>query len=151
MVEEVPPEQMRVSDVDRKAAADRLNRAHDDGMITLSEFDSRVGAAWQAATRGELARLTADLPDSQHPIPQPAPPPPRPPVRRRTPTALRVLNTIWLSILAVSLVVWGLICITTGHFVYPWWLWVITPGAVLGVVRWTVLNMDDPPPALPKG
>lgn len=142
---------MRVSDVDRKAAADRLNRAHDDGMITLSEFDSRVGAAWQAATRGELARLTADLPDSQHPIPQPAPPPPRPPVRRRTPTALRVLNTIWLSILAVSLVVWGLICITTGHFVYPWWLWVITPGAVLGVVRWTVLNMDDPPPALPKG
>lgn len=146
---------MRVSDVDRKAAADRLHRAHDDGMITLSEFDSRVGAAWQAATRGELARLTADIPDNPHPTPQPVPPRPTPPVHRRTPTALRVLNTIWLSILAVNLVVWGLLCITTGHFVYPWWLWVITPGAVLGVVWWSIVGRDDgggqTPPALPKG
>jgi hypothetical protein len=144
---------MRVSDVDRKAAADRLHRAHDDGMITLSEFDSRVGAAWQAATRGELARLTADLPESQHQAaPQPAPPP-RVPVRRhRVPTALRVLNTIWLSIMAVNLVVWGLVCVTTGQFVYPWWLWVIVPGAVLGVVRWSVMgHREDPPPALPGG
>lgn len=151
----VPPEQMRVSDVDRKAAADRLNRAHDEGMITLSEFDTRVGAAWQAATRGELAKLTADLPDG--PLPQAQPSVPRQPTcvpagRRRTPTAIRVLNTIWLSIMAVNLVVWGLVCITTGHFVYPWWLWVIVPGAVLGVVWWSVGGRDDgTPPALPKG
>jgi uncharacterized protein DUF1707 len=147
---------MRVSDVDRKAAADRLHRAHDDGMLTLTEFDSRVGAAWQAATRGELARLTADLPESPHQAaPQPTPPPRIPVRRHRTPTALRVLNTIWLSIMAVNLVVWGLVCVTTGHFVYPWWLWVIVPGAVLGVVWWSIVGRDDgtghAPPALPKG
>jgi uncharacterized protein DUF1707 len=148
---------MRASDVDRKAVADRLNRAHDDGMITLSEFDLRVGAAWQATTRGELAKLTADLPEGPHVplVPAPRHGQPAPVRRRRTPTALRVLNTIWLSIMAVNLVVWGLVCITTGLFIYPWWLWVLVPGAALGAIRWSIVNREDPPPpappALPKG
>lgn len=142
---------MRVSDVDRKAAADRLHRAHDDGMITLSEFDTRVGAAWQATTRGELAKLTADLPEGPQAA-RPANPPKRTPAgRRRTPTALRVLNIIWASIMAVNLVVWGLVCITTGQFVYPWWLWVLVPGAPLAVIWWSIMHRDDPPPALPQG
>ncbi len=133
---------MRVSDVDRKAAADRLQAAHAEGMITLAEFDSRLGAAWQAATRGELAKLTADLPETPyHPVavPQPA----RPVVRRHTPTALRVLNIIWTSIVAVNLVVWGLVCVTTGQFVYPWFLWLAVPGAVLGVLWWSIVGRGD--------
>jgi hypothetical protein len=135
--EEVPPELMRVSDVDRKAMQERLHSAHAEGLITLAEFDIRVGAAWQAATRGELARLTGDLP-----APRPVVPVPPAPVvrrRRRTPTALRVLNTIWLSLVALNLVIWGLVCLTTGEFVYAWWLWVaVPPGAVLGVLWWTI-------------
>jgi hypothetical protein len=141
---------MRVSDVDRKAVADRLHVAHDEGMITLSEFDTRLGAAWQAATRGELAKVTADLPSTQ--VSVPAPPQAKQVVRRkRTPAALRVLNTIWLSIMAVNLVVWGLVCVTTGNFVYPWWLWVIVPGGVLGVVRWNVMNNRDEPGGTAQG
>ena len=38
----------------------------------------------------------------------------------------------------MNLVVWGLVCVTTGHFTYPWWLWLAVPGAVLGVLWVTV-------------
>ena len=42
---------------------DRLRRAHDVGQLDLVEFDERVQAVWAARTRGELARVTADLPE----------------------------------------------------------------------------------------
>ena len=154
VTEEVPPDLMRVSDVDRKAVAERLHLAHEEGLITLAEFDTRVGAAWQAATRGELGKLTADLP-APRAVARAEEPAPRPLVRRRrTPTALRVLNTIWLSLVSLNLVIWGLVCLTTGSLIYPWWLWVaVPPGAVLGVLWWTVGNGRDDPggrPALPR-
>jgi Domain of unknown function (DUF1707) len=142
VTEGVPPEQMRVSDVDRKATQERLRTAHAEGLITLGEFDTRVAEAWQAATRGELSRITADLPEPQSlPVPVTA----KQVVRRhRGPTALRVLNTIWLSLTALNLVIWGLVCVTTGNFIYPWWLWVaVPPGAVLGVLWWTVGGGKD--------
>jgi hypothetical protein len=135
VTEGVPPDQVRASDVDRKAVQDRLHTAHAEGLITLAEFDLRVGEAWQATTRGDLAKLTADLP-APRPVPPATPPVPR---RHKAPTALRVLGTIWLSISVLNLVVWGLVCLTTGQFIYPWWLWVaVPPGAVLGAVWWMV-------------
>lgn len=135
MTEGVPPDQVRASDVDRKAVQDRLHTAHAEGLITLAEFDARVGQAWQATTRGDLAKITADLPAPQPTVP-PRPPAPR---RHRAPTALRVLGTIWLSVSVLNAVIWGLVCLTTGHLIYPWWLWVaVPPGAVLGVIWWMV-------------
>ena len=142
--EEVPPELMRASDVDRKAVADRLNAAHDAGMLTLTEFDTRVGAAWQAVTRGELARLTADLPEvTDRPAVRPAEPPaPARPAatvaRRGSPTAMRVLYTVWASILAVNVVVWLLVCVTNREVVYPWFAWLLVPGAALGAISWGI-------------
>lgn len=135
---------MRASDVDRKAVADRLNAAHDAGMLTLSEFDTRVGAAWQATTRGDLAALTADLPEvSVQPVVPATPPPaaarPAAPVARRgSPTAMRVLYTIWGSILAVNVVVWLLVCVTSTELIYPWFAWLLVPGAALGVISWSL-------------
>jgi hypothetical protein len=134
VTEAVPPDKVRASDIDRKAVQDRLHTAHAEGLITLAEFDIRVGEAWQAVTRGDLAKVTADLPA---PRPTPPPPPPPVPVRRHAPVALRVLATIWLSAAVVNIVVWGLVCLTAGHLIYPWWLWVaVPPGAVLGAVWW---------------
>lgn len=133
---------MRVSDTDRKAAVDRLQAAHGEGMLTLPELDARIAAVWQSATRGDLAKLTADLPLGQL-APQQAqvqPSRPRPVARRRTPTALLVLRTIWLSVVVVNLVAWAIVCVTTGQLVYLWPLWLAVPGAVLGVVWWSVLS-----------
>jgi hypothetical protein len=143
VTEEVPPELMRVADVDRKAVVDRLHVAHGEGLITLAEFDSRVADTWQAKTRGDLARLTADLP-APRPIVARVPQGRQVARRHRGPTALRVLNTIWLSITTLNLVIWGLVCVTTGQLIYPWWLWVaVPPGAVLGVLWWTVGGGKD--------
>ncbi|RBY97342.1 hypothetical protein DQ237_04985 [Blastococcus sp. TF02-8] len=120
---------LRVSDAERSAVAAGLQRAHDAGQLDLHEFDDRVRAVWAARTRGELERVTADLPA--------LPPPPGP--RRAfsadaAGTAMKVLTTIWLCISLVNLVVWGILELTVGG-IHPWWLYVAgPPGAVLGTL-----------------
>jgi hypothetical protein len=131
--EPVRPDDMRVSDAERNQVQDRLKRAHDAGQLDLGEFDDRVQSVWAARTRGQLDRVTADLPN----LPVPRPPGARAPVFSDTPggVAMRVLTIIWASITVVNLAVWGMISVTTGHFLYPWWTWVaIPPGAVLAVL-----------------
>jgi hypothetical protein len=54
---------IRASDGDREAVAARLNEAVGDGRLTLGEFSQRLDRAYAARIRGELAPLTADLPD----------------------------------------------------------------------------------------
>jgi hypothetical protein len=50
-------------------------------------------------------------------------------------TTLRVLTIILASIVAINVVVWTLVSVTTGEFVYPWPLWVAgPPGAVLATL-----------------
>jgi Domain of unknown function (DUF1707) len=121
---------MRISDAERGAVQDRLRRAHDIGQLDLGEFDERVKSVWAARTRGELERVTADLP-------APASEAGRRPVFSDTGggTTMRVLTIIWGSLAAVNLTVWGLIALSTGSFVYPWWLWVaLPPGVALAVL-----------------
>lgn len=129
MSEPVRPEDMRISDAERGVVQDRLRQAHDVGQLDLGEFDERVRSVWAARTRGDLERVTSDLP---------APPPP--PGRRQVfsgtdgGTAMRVLTIIWASLSAVNLVVWMLVGVSA-QFVHPWWLWVAAPpGAVLAVL-----------------
>jgi Domain of unknown function (DUF1707) len=135
------PEDIRASDVDRKATQERLQWAHDEGLISLQEFDTRVREAWDSRTHGELSKVTADLP---------APPkPPRKPYGPFSATgggvAMRVLSTIWLSLSLVNLVVWGLLVVTLGHWVHPWWVWVAgPPGAVLFVLWWSGIGRRHP-------
>ncbi len=125
-----PPEDLRVSDAERARVQDRLRRAHDVGELDLYEFDERVAAVWAARTRGELARVTADLPE-------PATPPARPGVFTASPggVTMRVLTIVWLGVVTLNLTIWGIVALTTGEAVYPWWLWVAgPPGAVLAVL-----------------
>jgi len=129
VTEALPPDQVRASDVDRKAVEERLHRAHADGEIDLAEFDIRVRNAWQAKNRGELARIVADLPPVRSG---------KPPVKRSGGyVAMRVLTAIWLSLTVVNLVIWALLWLTVDGYVYPWWVWVaVPPGSVLGVLWW---------------
>jgi hypothetical protein len=125
-----PPDDLRVSDAERAQVQDRLRRAHDVGQLDLAEFDDRVRTVWAARTRGELARITADLPE---PPSEPA----RPGVFSSTPggVTMRVLTTVWIGVVTLNLVIWGILALTTGEAVYPWWLWVAgPPGAVLAVL-----------------
>jgi hypothetical protein len=139
VVEHLPPEQFRASDVERKMVEQRLDRAHADGQLTLDEFDTRVAAVWQAKTRGDLAILTMDLP----PVPNQQPAQPPVPVRRRRSggrTAMRVLTTIWASISALNFAIWLIVSISDLHIQYPWFIWVAGPwGVVLGTI-WLSMN-----------
>ena len=132
MDELVRTEELRVSDVERRTVQDRLHRAVGAGQLDLHEFDERVQAVWAARTRGELDRVTRDLPE---------PPPPPPPAPRHRVfsdtgggTAMRVLTTVWASVVAVNVVVWLLVSLGNGDPAYPWFIWLAPSGAVLAVL-----------------
>jgi hypothetical protein len=145
-----PPELLRAADFDRKQVAERLRLAHGEGLITLAEFDQRVGLAWQARTRAELARLVFDLPEPRPETP-PAPRAAVGPVRYRLPTALRVLVIIWLCVSVLNVVIWGLASVTAAEILYPWWVWVAGPsGAVLGTLAWALGSTTAEPPRRPR-
>jgi hypothetical protein len=130
----VRPDEYRVSDVERAAVQERLREAVGAGQLDLHEFDTRVSTVWQAKTRGELTRVTADLPA----VPAPPPAPPAPPRARifsddAGGMTMRVLSTIWLCATAINVVVWMLVTLTSG-FTYPWPVWMLPSGAVLATL-----------------
>ena len=133
---------MRASDRERQQVVDRLRAGLEDGRLTMEEYTDRMGRAYQAVTHGDLAPLCADLPAGP-PAPEhmaaarPALPALPALTGRRDilaamPAPLRVLWTIWISVVLVNVVIWALVCVTTGSLIYPWPLWVAGPyGAIL--------------------
>lgn len=65
--DEPSPDRLRASHEDRDRVVDVLRVAAGDGRLTPEELDERLERALSARTYGELATLTADLPDSNLP------------------------------------------------------------------------------------
>jgi Domain of unknown function (DUF1707) len=128
---------IRASDGERQQVVDRLRAGLEDGRLTIEEYTDRMGRAYQAVTYGDLAPLCADLPAAhpQAPGPMVASRPAmtgRRDILAAMPAPLRVLWAIWMSVVLVNLVIWALVCLTTGSLIYPWPLWVAGPyGAIL--------------------
>lgn len=61
---------IRASDAERDGTIDVLRDASAEGRLTFEELADRIEAAATATTRGELQRLTADLPVEAHPVPR---------------------------------------------------------------------------------
>jgi hypothetical protein len=57
-----PDESLRVSDAERDVTLRKLGDHAAVGRLTLDELEERSGQALTAKTRGELAKLTSDLP-----------------------------------------------------------------------------------------
>ena len=72
MAADVPQPQLRASDADREAAADRLHAAAVEGRLDADELDQRLGEVYAARFCTDLTRLTADV---TPPAPPPAPAP----------------------------------------------------------------------------
>ena len=138
---------LRVSDNERQAAVDRLRLAHDEGRLDLEEYDRRLAAAYGSVTYGDLDRLFLDLPAGGtasvvHRSPAGVPAPrkaaavtvPVGGVLARQPLALKVLWTVYASVVAINLMVWFLVSLTNGDAVYFWPMWLLIPGAALGTV-----------------
>jgi uncharacterized membrane protein len=59
----LPDSDFRVSDADRDAAVDFLNRHYAAGRLTDDELSARIDAAYRARYDSQLDTLTDDLPD----------------------------------------------------------------------------------------
>lgn len=57
----MPPD-IRASDAEREAVVQQLSEQAANGRLTLDELEQRISSAYAATTRGELDKLTADLP-----------------------------------------------------------------------------------------
>lgn len=60
--------QWRPSEADRRAAAERLRTAVDEGRLDLAEYDERLRATETAASQAELDRVLSDLPAPVEPV-----------------------------------------------------------------------------------
>ena len=124
--------EIRVSDAERQAAADRLSDAVSEGRLDLLEYDDRLARAYAAVTSADLARLFDDLPVLE---PRSAPRQLDSAALRaaleRMPTVLRVLWLNWFLVVAVNLTVWTLVAVTRGDADYFWPVWLLVPGVLL--------------------
>jgi hypothetical protein len=143
---------LRVADRDRQAAAERLRLALGEGRLDLLEYDDRLAKAYAAVTYGDLEPLFTDLPQTSamaEPVVPPTPnprPAPRPvPSAARLPTALKVLWTIWVAVVAINLTVWVLVSVGNGEPDYFWPMWLLVPGAALFAVSAGILGMRRRP------
>ncbi|WP_304107036.1 DUF1707 domain-containing protein [Mycolicibacterium bacteremicum] len=57
------PGSTRAGDAERAQAAQLLTDAAAQGRLSIDEYEQRLAKAYAATTHGELARLSADLPD----------------------------------------------------------------------------------------
>jgi hypothetical protein len=131
---------MRASHADREQVVARLNTAFAEGRLDVHELDERVAAAYGARTLGELVPLTADLPASYQPppVPAPRPQPARPPAPRpmlpAEPSAIDWTPVGGASaLLAVNVLIWGIISLSTWELIYFWPIWTAIP-LVLAVI-----------------
>jgi hypothetical protein len=108
---------IRASDKERESVVDVLRDAYAEGRLTLTEFDERSSAAYDAKTRGDLGGLTHDLPvrplfDGETP-PRELPPPadhpavsssqrPHRPHRERPLGRLLPIVFVWIVIAAAA-------------------------------------------------
>lgn len=133
------------SDSEREHTVAELSSAQVRGLLTLDELQSRTATAHQARTRGQLRRLTSDLPadvptESSQIASRTAGPTASElhfePPREKNPTAIvaalhpRGMGpawTIWAAVSGANLLLWLLISVISAQGIYPWFIWVAGP------------------------
>jgi hypothetical protein len=133
--------ELRASDRDRQAAAERLRAFHDEGRLDFSEYDNRLAQAYSAVTYADLDRLFADLPATAPAATVVRPPAPRqaleaavarqmarPPALPNMPLVLRILWINWAVVVIINLAVWFVVGAGDTYF---WPMWLAIPGVVL--------------------
>jgi hypothetical protein len=125
---------LRVSDAERSATAERLRVAVDEGRLDLTEYDSRLRAAYAARTYGELDSVTADLPAVRTAGPPAVQKGSRAVADRR---AWQSEWRDWLGGAVIMLAIWGTTSLVSGALTAFWpaiplgiWAAVIVAGAL---------------------
>jgi hypothetical protein len=151
---------LRAGNAEREVVVSRLNEAFGEGRLDLGELDQRIAQAYAAKTMGDLRPLLADLPPS---IGRPAAvsrPAAAPVTSRPMPLDLPLANSrvvqhvggrpgwirwqyyVWTSVVAVNLMVWLIVTLGVGHWIYPWPLWVAGPWGIIILAQDVVARME---------
>lgn len=147
-------ERVLASDAEREACAVRLRDAAAEGRLDVLELDQRLGAAYGARTRADLARLTADLPE----LPQVAEPRPgwhwrTPGGHRRRIVACAAAANAWLMGLWMADVgaMRDPVILGIDGFELPWPLIPLLAWAsVSAAVTWRRRRAEQPTPKLSR-
>jgi uncharacterized protein DUF1707 len=137
--------ELRAADADRQAAAGRLLAEFEAGRLDLLEYDDRLARAYRALTYADLDALFTDLPAAAGrpaavaTVPRPFPRSGSllaavPRLLAGLPGPLRVLWTLWLSVISLNLCVWLLVSIGNGTPDTFWPMWLAVPGSILAAV-----------------
>jgi hypothetical protein len=139
-------EGMRAGDSDRKAVADQLKLALDEGRLDLSEYDERLQKTYGAKTFADLDGLLDDLPGTVPPQQsrvQPAADPVGPVPSRSTGNQVVRWVGPYGGVILVCVVIWAITSASAGHPTYFWPVWMLIP-LVLGVFsQWFSHNNAD--------
>jgi hypothetical protein len=151
----MPDPHLRAADADRAAVAAQLGEHMAAGRLRVDEYDDRLARAYAARTYGELAELTADLPNPVARQTAPAATTPAPSAHHGIthagswggwsggPSRSAAWRN-WLATAVIVLTVWIATSIGSGELLYPWPIWVIGPwGAVLLAQTITSNRRDD--------
>jgi hypothetical protein len=118
---------VRVGDRDRETTADLLSQALAQGYFDLTEYETRVQAAFAARSAEELRRVVADLPVEHLKRSDPR----RIAARKKAARAsVRFHLAGYAAMVAIVLTVWLAIALTTGAAGYFWPIWPILGGAI---------------------
>jgi hypothetical protein len=140
-------DELRAADVDRVFVADLLKRAVDEGRLSLSEYDDRLRRTYEARTYGELDKVIGDLPKpSRRSGLVPASPAVPAPVRSSGSGSSRSwISPVWYAwfiAVGINTVIWLIVTVTSGEWVYPWPLWVAGPWGIV-LLAGTLFNRRD--------
>ncbi|MEU4239460.1 DUF1707 domain-containing protein [Actinoplanes sp. NPDC026619] len=125
---------MRAGDNDRKAIAEQLKTALDEGRLDLGEYDERLQRTYSAKTYADLDGLLSDLPGTtpvQHSQIQPAATaaPVGAPVQRPHTTGRQVAQWVgpYAGVILVCTLIWVITSVSAGHLTYFWPVWMLIP------------------------
>jgi hypothetical protein len=131
-------EDMRAGDTDRKAVADQLKTALDEGRLDLGEYDERIQRTYAAKTFGDLDGLLDDLPGTvpvQRSQVQPTAPAGAPAATAgQRSTGNQVAHWVgpYAGVILVCVLIWLITSLSAGHLTYFWPVWMLIP-LILGV------------------
>jgi hypothetical protein len=135
--------EMRASDSDRDRVAAILREHTAEGRITMDEFNERLEQLYKSKTYGELAKLTADLPDVDLRN-RPAKTPKAIERKDGMHAGMKAAWGAWAMASGINWVIWLIVSISSdGGDVYPWPLWVMGPWGVILLVS-TIFGSNQP-------
>ncbi|MCT7658612.1 DUF1707 domain-containing protein [Mycobacterium deserti] len=120
---------VRAGDREREKTADQLGQALAQGYLEMTEYETRLQAAFSAHTTADLRLLVADLPLAQLRRNDPRRQAARRKAARR---GVQIHLAAYLTMVFIVLTVWLAVGLTAG----AWYFWPIWPilGAGIGVV-----------------